>query len=251
MLWHFPQPWTTPLSVTAGLQAALRFSPAAFFYGLLPPIVFAAGFTLKKRDFFRNFGTISVFAVPGTFISALFFGFVTYGLVAIKVVKRSHLGTAPLIECLLYGKYSFTHGNLQRRTNYIMHAMNLSTICSIDCILRADSLSPSNSAHLKLGFSMRHLVYHHYAHTCTWSLSCKAKDSGGHVMFSGCPITECRRNFCLVESRGLAHLAALGLVLMMLHCVIVKSVKFIDPVEMRKTDSFGETRPVLHVPSSS
>ena len=32
----------------AGLAAPLRFSPAAFFYGLLPPIVFAAGFTLKK-----------------------------------------------------------------------------------------------------------------------------------------------------------------------------------------------------------
>ena len=31
----------------AGLTATLRFSPAAFFYGLLPPIVFAAGFTLK------------------------------------------------------------------------------------------------------------------------------------------------------------------------------------------------------------
>ena len=93
----------------AGLQAALRFSPAAFFYGLLPPIVFAAGFTLKKRDFFRNFGTISVFAVPGTFISALFFGLVTYALVAIKVGKRSHLGTAPLIECLLYGKPKACH----------------------------------------------------------------------------------------------------------------------------------------------
>lgn len=86
------------------MQTGLRFSPAAFFYGLLPPIVFAAGFTLKKRDFFRNFGTISVFAVPGTFISALFFGSITYAMVAIGVVKRSHLGTAPLIECLLYGQ---------------------------------------------------------------------------------------------------------------------------------------------------
>lgn len=97
---------TSPIKVLkpAGLQTGLRFSPAAFFYGLLPPIVFAAGFTLKKRDFFRNFGTISVFAVPGTFISALFFGSITYSLVAIGIVKRSHLGTAPLIECLLYGK---------------------------------------------------------------------------------------------------------------------------------------------------
>ena len=38
---------------------------------------------------------------------------------------------------------------------------------------------------------------------------------------------------------------------MMLRCVIVKSVKLADPMEMRKTDSFGETRLVLHVPSSS
>ncbi len=28
---------------------------------------------------------------------------------------------------------------------------------------------------------------------------------------------------------------------MMLRCVIVKTVKLVDPVEMRKTDSFGET----------
>ena len=59
---------------------------------------------------------------------------------------------------------------------------------------------------------------------------------------------ECLRSFCLVES---AHLAALGLVSMMLHCVTVKTVKLVDPIEMRKTDSCGETRLVLHVPSSS
>ena len=46
-----------------GLAQPLRFSPAAFFYALLPPIVFAAGFTLKKRQFFKNFGAILMFAV--------------------------------------------------------------------------------------------------------------------------------------------------------------------------------------------
>ena len=113
-----------------GLQAALRFSPAAFFYGLLPPIVFAAGFTLKKRDFFRNFGTISVFAVPGTLISALLFGLVTYGLVAIKVVKRSNLGTAPLIECLLYGKLCIEHGStMVLQCKYCVHDRHLVVQC--------------------------------------------------------------------------------------------------------------------------
>ena len=57
---------------------------------------------------------------------------------------------------------------------------------------------------------------------------------------------ECLRSFCLVESKGLAHLAALGLDSMMLRCMIVKIVKLVDPIEMRKTDIFGEKRLVLH-----
>ncbi len=62
---------------------------------------------------------------------------------------------------------------------------------------------------------------------------------------------ECLRSFCLVRLRGLAHLAALGLVSLILRCVIVKTVKLVDPIEMHKIDSFGETRLVLHVPSPS
>jgi len=58
-------------------------------------------------------------------------------------------------------------------------------------------------------------------------------------------------SFCLVKSRGFAHLAALGLVIMMMRCVIVKTVELVDLIEMCKTDCFGETRFVLHVPSSS
>ena len=68
---------------------------------------------------------------------------------------------------------------------------------------------------------------------------------------SGRPMIECLRSFCLVKSRGLAHLSAPGPVSMMLRCVIVKTAKLVDPIEMRKTDSFGETRLVLHAPSSS
>ena len=50
---------------------------------------------------------------------------------------------------------------------------------------------------------------------------------------------------------GFAHLAALGLVLIILRCMIVTAVKLVYFSEMRKTDCFGETKLVLHVPSSS
>ena len=39
--------------------------------------------------------------------------------------------------------------------------------------------------------------------------------------------------------------------LMMLRCVIVKTVELVDLIEMRKTDCVGETRLVPHVPSSA
>ena len=38
---------------------------------------------------------------------------------------------------------------------------------------------------------------------------------------------------------------------MMLLCMIVKLVELVDRIEMRKTDCFGRTRLVLHIPSSS
>ena len=71
-------------------------------------------------------------------------------------------------------------------------------------------------------------------------------------MFSGCLTIDCLRSFRLVKSRGFAHLAALGLVSMMLHYVIVKTVVLVGlSSRMHKTGCSGETRLVLHVPSSS
>ena len=59
------------------------------------------------------------------------------------------------------------------------------------------------------------------------------------------------KKFCMVKSRGFAHLAALGLVSMMLHYVIVKTVVLVGLIGMHKTGCSGETRLVLHGPSSS
>ncbi|KAM1754920.1 hypothetical protein ACFX12_007320 [Malus domestica] len=47
----------------------LRFNEELFFIYLLPPIIFNAGFQVKKKKFFQNFLTIMMFGVIGVFIS--------------------------------------------------------------------------------------------------------------------------------------------------------------------------------------
>ncbi|CAI5469958.1 unnamed protein product [Closterium sp. Yama58-4] len=47
----------------------LRFDEDLFFIYLLPPIIFNAGFQVKKKQFFRNFGGIMAYGIAGVFIS--------------------------------------------------------------------------------------------------------------------------------------------------------------------------------------
>ncbi|KAL3517490.1 hypothetical protein ACH5RR_020079 [Cinchona calisaya] len=47
----------------------LEFDEQLFFIYLLPPIIFNAGFQVKKKQFFRNFMTIMLFGAVGTLIS--------------------------------------------------------------------------------------------------------------------------------------------------------------------------------------
>jgi len=62
---------------------ALNFNDNVFFYGLLPPIIFAAGYNLKKRKFFQYFFYIFLYGVVGTILTFL----VTFGLT--RVINES------------------------------------------------------------------------------------------------------------------------------------------------------------------
>jgi hypothetical protein len=44
--------------------------PQMFFEVLLPPVIFNAGFSIKKKNFFRHFTTLTLFGVVGTFMTA-------------------------------------------------------------------------------------------------------------------------------------------------------------------------------------
>nr|ALP46549.1 vacuoloar Na+/H+ antiporter 4 [Eschscholzia californica] len=76
----------------------LVFSEDLFFIYLLPPIIFNAGFQVKKKHFFRNFMTIILFGVVGTLIS-----FATISLGATEIFKRLDIGPLELGDYLAIG----------------------------------------------------------------------------------------------------------------------------------------------------
>ncbi|KAL6581861.1 Sodium/hydrogen exchanger 3 [Orobanche minor] len=67
----------------------LVFSEDLFFIYLLPPIIFNAGFQVKKKHFFRNFMTIMLFGAVGTMIS-----FIIISLGATAFFRRMDIGLA-------------------------------------------------------------------------------------------------------------------------------------------------------------
>jgi sodium/hydrogen exchanger-like protein 6/7 len=61
------------------IEQTLLFNPELFFFALLPPIIFQAGFSLQKRHFFRNLGSLLLYAFIGTTVSTFVIGGLMYG----------------------------------------------------------------------------------------------------------------------------------------------------------------------------
>ncbi|XP_062084674.1 sodium/hydrogen exchanger 1-like isoform X2 [Humulus lupulus] len=76
----------------------LMFSEDLFFLYLLPPIIFNAGFQVKKKQFFKNFSTILLFGVFGTIIS---FCIITLG--AFLLFKRIGISSLSVKDYLAVG----------------------------------------------------------------------------------------------------------------------------------------------------
>ncbi|KAI5650665.1 hypothetical protein M9H77_36670 [Catharanthus roseus] len=76
----------------------LVFSEDLFFIYLLPPIIFNAGFQVKKKQFFRNFMTIMLFGAVGTLIS-----FVIISLGAISIFQKMDLHPLKIGDYLAIG----------------------------------------------------------------------------------------------------------------------------------------------------
>ncbi|RWR76574.1 nhx1 antiporter isoform X1 [Cinnamomum micranthum f. kanehirae] len=87
------------LLTTGGRSSRLLvFSEDLFFIYLLPPIIFNAGFQVKKKQFFRNFMTIMLFGAVGTLIS---FGIISLG--AVQFFRRLDMAPLDITDYLAIG----------------------------------------------------------------------------------------------------------------------------------------------------
>lgn len=81
----------------------VTFDPEVFFNILLPPIIFHAGYSLKRRHFFRNMGSILALAFLGTVISCFVIGSLMYGTVTLMKHVGQLAGDFFFTDCLFFG----------------------------------------------------------------------------------------------------------------------------------------------------
>ncbi|KAK3039026.1 hypothetical protein RJ639_027511 [Escallonia herrerae] len=97
------------LLTTGGKSSHLLvFSEDLFFIYLLPPIIFNAGFQVKKKQFFRNFMTIVLFGAVGTLISfviiSLAIGAIFSATDSVCTLQVLNQDETPLLYSLVFGE---------------------------------------------------------------------------------------------------------------------------------------------------
>ncbi|TMW57338.1 hypothetical protein Poli38472_003263 [Pythium oligandrum] len=78
----------------------LRFNKILFYFLLLPPIIFEAGYSVHRKRFFNNFSSILLFAVLGTVVSTFLVGYMTFYAGKWGWIQ---IDTSSPLEALLFG----------------------------------------------------------------------------------------------------------------------------------------------------
>ncbi len=78
------------LSSSNSSNNILKFDEEIFFNLILPPIIFAAGYNLRKRAFFQYFSYSSLFGILGTFINFIFISSFLYFLNKLNIFYKPH-----------------------------------------------------------------------------------------------------------------------------------------------------------------
>ena len=77
-----------------------EFQPEVFFFFLLPPIIFEAGYSLDHKGFLANIGAITLYAFFGTIISTFVVGYLCFFAAKIGLVNIDNENP---MEALLFG----------------------------------------------------------------------------------------------------------------------------------------------------
>lgn len=91
----------TPLSAASHYTTCHAKSVKCCRY-LLPPIIFYAGISVKKKQFFRNFASIAIFGVLGTYIAFAVIACVLYGFSKLPNVLNFSVGSVASLSDVVY-----------------------------------------------------------------------------------------------------------------------------------------------------
>jgi sodium/hydrogen exchanger 8 len=77
-----------------------EFQPEVFFFFLLPPIIFEAGYSLDRKGFLANIGAITLYVFFGTLISTIVVGYMCFYAAKIGLVN---IDSENPMEALIFG----------------------------------------------------------------------------------------------------------------------------------------------------